>query len=68
LEYWNDGLMGSGKMEQGFVGKIFLEMELIDINSYGFLFYINIPIFHHSIIPCAGRKHQTSKPSCNLIN
>ena len=54
-------------MEQGFVGKIFLEMEFIDINRYEILFNINIPIFHHSIIPCAGRKHQASKPNCNLI-
>lgn len=33
-------------MEQGFVGKIFLEMEFIDINRYEILFNINIPIFH----------------------
>jgi hypothetical protein len=28
MEYWNDGIMGSGKMEHWFVGKIPLDKEI----------------------------------------
>jgi len=28
LEYWNDGIMGSGKMWQWFIGKFLIEMEI----------------------------------------
>ncbi len=57
-------------MEQGFVGKIFLEMEFIDINRYEILFNINIPIFHHSIIPSFHVRGENTRPQnlrCNLI-
>jgi hypothetical protein len=54
MEYWNDGIMGSGKMWQWFIGKISLIPLLAG------------PIFHHSIIPCSGQKHCAPKNCLNL--
>ncbi len=58
LEYWNYGIMGSGKMGQWFVRKIEVGIEVIN----GTLpFKINLPIFHHSIIPCEQHNKDATK-------
>jgi hypothetical protein len=45
LEYWNDGIMGSGKMGHWIIGKISLDGKgKNDIFGQK----TNIPIFHHS--------------------
>jgi hypothetical protein len=33
LEYWNDGIMGSGKMGQWFTGKMPLDLEAAHFNK-----------------------------------
>jgi hypothetical protein len=48
LEYWNDGIMGCGKMEQWFVRKTEVGIEAIIVTLPSI---INLPIFHHSNIP-----------------
>jgi hypothetical protein len=59
LEYWNVGIMGSGlrlgeENVAGFIGKFYLTWKLIMLIEKILPFKINIPIFHHSIIPFAG--------------
>ncbi len=44
-------------MENWVIGKIPLEREDKEVTiTNNFLINTNIPIFHHSIIPCAGEK------------
>jgi len=50
LEYWSDGIMGSGKLGQWFIGR-----------TPKLLSKINIPIFHHSIIPIARQEIKPQK-------
>jgi hypothetical protein len=58
--------MGSGKMGHWFVGKIPRDMEGINLKKIPY--ETNIPLFHHSIIPCTMQKHQASKPTITLNN
>ncbi len=37
LEYWNDGIMGFGKMGQWFIGKIPLDMEIDNVIEKNFV-------------------------------
>jgi hypothetical protein len=69
LEYWSDGIMSFGKMGQCFIGKIPSDVEVkrSSEKSY-FLININIPIFHHSIIPCAVQKTKRQKPQLLSIS
>jgi len=53
--------MGSGKMENWVVGRIPLDREVNRVNIINFLIKTNIPVFHHSIIPCAGQKLRRRK-------
>jgi len=49
LEYWNDGIMGSGKMGYWSIGKIPLDREAIKCISSLFkptFQYSTIPLFH----------------------
>jgi len=58
LEYWNDGVVGDlvlsnvkeGKSDSGLLAKLLLTRKFIDEKL---LSKVNIPIFHHSIIPSA---------------
>jgi hypothetical protein len=45
LEYWNNGTMGSGKMEQCFIKEFSLTAKKIKIISF------ENPAFQYSIIP-----------------
>jgi hypothetical protein len=58
LEYWNTGIMGSGRLGQWFVGKTLLTRKLINER---FPCKTIIPIFQHSIIPCARQKLKAQK-------
>jgi hypothetical protein len=49
LECWNAGIMGSEKMGHWFAGRIHVDRETINDRIPS---EINIPIFHHSTIPC----------------
>jgi len=51
LEYWNDGIMGYGKLGYWVYWKNILIRKLINEKLF---IKINIPIFHHSIIPWLG--------------
>jgi hypothetical protein len=53
LEQWNTGIMGSGRLGQWFVGKTLLTRKLINERLP---YKTIIPLFHHSIIPCARQK------------
>jgi hypothetical protein len=60
LEYWNIGRMGFGKMGEWFIRKAILTKQeanekIVLVLSLLRRFYI-IPLFHHSIIPCAGHQ------------
>jgi hypothetical protein len=49
LEYWNDGIMGFGKMEKRVIDKIHFDSEVKNIQNELNLFenqYSNIPFFH----------------------
>ena len=49
LEYWNDGIMGSGEMGQCFIGKIPFDNK---VNKWEYFFqnqHSNIPPFHYSM-------------------
>jgi len=66
MEYWNTGIMGSGKMEIWSNGKTVLDIEFNNVKRKKFLLRINparegilnIPIFHYSIVP-----YTTQNPS-----
>jgi hypothetical protein len=49
LEEWNGGIMGFGTM--GYLEFFFKDPSKECIKRKNSLFEINIPIFHHSIIP-----------------
>ena len=61
MEYCNDGIMGSGKIGQWFIGKIPLDMKIDNVNRKRLPF--NPPkhygglksTLQYSIIPCAGQ-------------
>jgi hypothetical protein len=67
MEYWNDGIMGFGKMVYWVIGKVPLDTEA---HSYKWLisfktnpaknWIFDFPIFHHSIIPSHETKVQAS--------
>jgi len=69
MEYWNvedpvfsgNGIMGFGEMVQWLNCKFVLDMKTINIQIRKFLLKCNIPIFHHSILPCAMENHQVSR-------
>ena len=51
MEQWNDGIMGSGKMENRVVDRIPLGREVNRVNMINFLLkptfqYSTIPLFH----------------------
>ena len=50
--------MGFGKMEKWVIDKIHLDKEGKTFTNNGISLKNNIPIFHHSIIPCVRQKHQ----------
>jgi hypothetical protein len=49
LEYWNDGIMGSGKMGQWLIGKISLDREANKCVTSFKNQHSNIPPFHYSM-------------------
>jgi hypothetical protein len=49
LEYWNDGIMGSGKMGLWDIGNITLDKEVNSIHKT--VIFFQRPTFHYSIIP-----------------
>jgi len=52
LEYWNDGIMGSGKMVECCNGEIHLDMEIENAYKFGNFLkkqHSNIPSFHYSM-------------------
>ncbi|MFQ5888240.1 MAG: hypothetical protein ACE5HY_06040, partial [Candidatus Hydrothermarchaeales archaeon] len=55
-----------GKWGSGLLAKFLLTWKLIMLIDKELPFKINIPIFHHSIIPCAGQKRQASKITLNF--
>ena len=64
LEYWNDGIVGFGKMEKWVIDKIHIDN---DLDNEGIIFInnaiplkTNIPLFHPSIIPCVMQKRRAS--------
>jgi hypothetical protein len=65
LEYWNDGILGSGKLGFWFIRKIHLNMigNMSKNENSPLIPLLAGPLFHHSIIPCAGQKHQAPKNS-----
>jgi len=65
LEYWNDGIVGFGKLEKWVIDKIHLDNDLdnegrIFIKKNAIPLKTNIPLFHPSIIPCAMQRHRAS--------
>ena len=58
MEYWNDGIMGSGKMGQWFIGKIRLDMEIKNVNRLGNVLLKST--FQYSIIPSFHVRGKTS--------
>ncbi|MBW1797328.1 MAG: hypothetical protein JRJ21_02740 [Deltaproteobacteria bacterium] len=64
LEYWNNGIVGFGKLEKWVIDKIHLDNDLDDegrifINN-SIPLKTNIPSFHPSIIPCVRQDYQAS--------
>jgi len=58
MEYWNTGIMGSGRLGQWFVGKTLFPRKFINER---FPYKTIIPIFHHSIIPSARQELKPHK-------
>jgi hypothetical protein len=56
LEQWNNGIMGSIITGSGFAGKFRDSRGAINLMDLKLPLKINIPIFHHSIFPCAKLK------------
>ena len=72
LEYWNDGIVGFGKLEKWVIDKTHLDN---DLDNEGRILINNaiplktnpakdgifdFPLFHPSIIPCVMQKHRAS--------
>jgi hypothetical protein len=64
LKYWNDGIVGFGKMEKWVIDKRHLDNDLenesIVLINDAIPLKTNIPLFHPSIIPCVMQKHKAS--------
>ena len=60
LEYWNDGMLGFGKMRTWDIGnislnrkwKVFIKKQIFLITNPAKDGIFDFPIFHYSIIPC----------------
>jgi len=50
-----------GKWGTGLLAEFLLTWKLIMLTDKELAFKINIPIFHHSIIPCAGQNVRPQK-------
>jgi hypothetical protein len=73
VEYWNDGTIGSGlrlveppvrkgKWDNGLLERFHLARKVFILNKK----FLLKATFQYSIIPCARRKHHTSKTTINL--
>jgi hypothetical protein len=56
MERWNDGIMGSMPRRRWSAGRIRDNWGTIELMGLQLPLKINIPIFHHSIFPCAMQK------------
>jgi len=68
LEYWNDGIMGSGKMGSWDIDGTPLDKEVKSIHKWGNFFQSPIPLktgsstFQYSIIPLFHAGGKITKP------
>jgi hypothetical protein len=60
LEYWNDGIVGFGRMEKWVIDEMHSDNEGIGLINDTIPLKTNLPLFHPSIIPCVTQKQSAS--------